>query len=217
MLAQVGPIDYRVPSRLSCHGVCAAFAAPFLLQYKPKPFELCQQGRSIMQTSGGSPYERLHVAESFNIYLATQQIISILSAIIFIALITLLATNFDHAKTVTVTMPAVFGMKSVSLVLRVEQLYGALIWLLTLCEMSLLTALIAFHATATQVYTRWKIYFPRSLARGIGAIFMTIGIFLTLASIAMFLLISGYVLQSLACVAFLPLWVAIIVGMKSLK
>jgi len=173
-----------------------------------------------MNSSVDSEYEKQHVPESFNIYLATQQIIAILSAIIFIALLTVLEGSFDKTRVVTFTanisdlFVRFVGSKAVTLVANV---FDLLIWLLTLTELSLLTALIAFHTTATQVFARWRIYFPRTLARGIGAVFMTLGIFLALLSIATILFLNGFGLLSIVCLAFAPLWIGLTFGMRRVK
>jgi hypothetical protein len=154
-----------------------------------------------MPTADEDEYNKQHVPESFNIYLASQQIISILSAIIFIALITVTNREYDETKTVVLTV----------------NVFNVLIWLLTLCELSLLTALIAFHTTATLVCVRWKIYFPNGMIRDIGGVFMTAGIFLALLSTAAILFLKGFVVLPIVCLAFAPLWVVLTYAMRQIK
>ncbi|MBI3678278.1 MAG: hypothetical protein HY243_16840 [Proteobacteria bacterium] len=125
-------------------------------------------------------YERRHVGDSFHHYLATQQIISIMSAVTFLALITFVFDGRLENKYV------------VNVAFRAD-LFDCFIFMLTFAELCLVTAIVGFHATATEVYEEWGIFFPaRNTRRRIASLSLTCGVYSVQLALGLALLMSGH-------------------------
>lgn len=104
---------------------------------------------------------RKTVGESLNIFQSTITIASILLGFVFAALLQLLSSpeELTSGQSVTASM-------------------------LVASMLALLTAVICFHITAHQVIHYWKIFFPNSTARRIGAVLFPLGLAFMLAAVA---------------------------------
>ena len=117
-----------------------------------------------METKLHSHEFRQSVGESFNIYQATVAMIAIFIGFVFSGLLLILTSpdKIDAPKHIA-------------------------IWSLIVAMLTLLTALLSFHATARRVIRYWGIFYPVSIFGLIGGIAMNIGLLAMFASIAVLL------------------------------
>ena len=163
-------------------------------------------------------YHRLHIPESFNVHLGTLQMISIIYAFIFAVLVAFLmsepliseATDLSGKYGMTIRMHEPFAL--VPWTIPINYLALAIVFLVV-ATMSLLTAMLAFHATLINVYVQWRIYFPCYFVRTFAGVLMTMGIFATAFALMALLAWRGFYSLAELSGVFVLTWVPIIASM----